>query len=83
MLTTTEKKDASIAAVIWVDPERMSGAPCFYGTRVPVKTLFDYLESGSTLEEFLEDFEGVTDEQAKAVIHLAMEGFLRELNRAA
>lgn len=38
------------------DPEIMHGVPVFRGTRVPVKTLFDYLEAGDTLEDFLEGF---------------------------
>ena len=47
------------AAFISVNPERMSGTPCFVGTRVPIKHLWDYLEGSDTLEEFLDDFEGV------------------------
>jgi uncharacterized protein (DUF433 family) len=53
--------------IIWINPDRMSGAPCFYGTRVPVKTLFDYLEGGQTLDDFLDGFPGVTREQAVAI----------------
>lgn len=65
--------------VIWINPGRMSGAPCFYGTRVPLQNLFDYLEGGDTLDQFLEDFEGVTREQATAVLELARIGLLTEL----
>ena len=60
----------------------MSGAPCFYGTRVPVKNLFDYLEGGQSLETFLEDFEGVSREQADAVLRLAMDSLLEQLKRS-
>jgi uncharacterized protein (DUF433 family) len=67
--------------IIWVNPERMSGAPCFAGTRVPVKNLFDYLEHGEPLDTFLDDFEGVTREQAEAVIALAARGLLGTLPR--
>lgn len=49
------------------DPEVMSGALCFTGTRVPVQNLFDYLE-GTSLEEFLRDFPSVSREAAVAVI---------------
>ena len=56
---------------IWVDPERLSGAPCFKGTRVPVDALFENLEAGLTLEQFLDEFEGVTREQAVAVLEYA------------
>jgi uncharacterized protein (DUF433 family) len=55
------------------DPEIMSGALCFAGTRVPVKNLFDYLEGSSTLEEFLEDFPTVSRERAIAVLEAARE----------
>jgi uncharacterized protein (DUF433 family) len=55
------------------DPEIMSGALCFTGTRVPVKTLFDYLEGSSTLEDFLEDFPTVSRERAVAVLEAARE----------
>ncbi len=60
----------------------MSGAPCFYGTRVPVKNLFDYLEGGQSLETFLDDFEGVSREQADAVLRLAMECLLEQLKQS-
>lgn len=46
------------------DPEIMHGAPVFRGTRVPVQTLFDYLEGGETLEDFLEGFPTVTRDLA-------------------
>jgi len=42
---------------IWVDPARMSGAPCFRGTRLPVQQLFDWIEDGVPLDEFLRDFQ--------------------------
>jgi uncharacterized protein (DUF433 family) len=47
-----------------VDPEIMSGEPCFAGTRVPVRALLDYLESGETLDEFLEQYPTVSRKQA-------------------
>lgn len=53
------------------DPEVMSGALCFAGTRVPVKNLFDYIEGSSSLEEFLEDFPSVSRERAVAVLEAA------------
>jgi uncharacterized protein (DUF433 family) len=54
----------SAADLITVDPEILGGTPVFKGTRVPVKTLFDYLESDYTLEEFLECFPSVTRDMA-------------------
>ena len=56
---------------IWVDPERMSGAPCFHGTRVPVESLFTNLESGLSLDEYLECFPDVSREQAVQVLEYA------------
>ena len=53
------------------DPEIMSGALCFSGTRVLVKNLFDYLEGSSSLEDFLEDFPSVSREKAVAVLEAA------------
>lgn len=56
---------------VWVDPERLSGAPCFRGTRVPVDSLFTNLESGLSLQEYLDCFPDVTREQAVAVLEYA------------
>ena len=53
------------------DPEIMHGTPVFCGTRVPVQTLFDYLESGETLEDFLEGFPTVSRDLALNVIERA------------
>jgi uncharacterized protein (DUF433 family) len=49
---------------ITVDPDILGGTPVFRGTRVPVKTLFEYLENGYSLDEFLECFPSVTREMA-------------------
>ncbi len=51
---------------VWSDPERPGGRVCFAGTRVPVDALFENLEAGLSLEEFLDEFKGVTREQAVA-----------------
>src|SRR4051794_18309531 len=67
--------------IVWVNPERMSGTPCFAGTRVPVQALFDYLEGGDTIDAFLSDFDGVSREQAEAVITLAAKGLLERIPR--
>lgn len=56
--------------LITCDPEIMSGTPVFRGTRVPVDTLFDWLESGFTLDEILDDFPSVSREQAVALLRL-------------
>ena len=61
---------------IKVDPEIMGGTPCFAGTRVPVKTLFDLLEKGRSLDYFLEHFPTVERAQAVAVLELAKQRVL-------
>lgn len=71
-------KDDLRARVMWQDPDRMSGAPCFTGTRVPVKTLFDYLEGGDSLDEFLAAFPGVSREQALGALRLGKDELLGE-----
>jgi uncharacterized protein (DUF433 family) len=55
------------------DPEIMSGTPVFAGTRVPIRNLFDYLEAGDPLDEFLDDFPTVTRDHAVAVLELCSE----------
>ena len=57
--------------VIHSDPAILGGTPVFVGTRVPVKTLLDYLEAGDSLDEFLDHFPSVSREQAVAVLELA------------
>ncbi|MFZ4693511.1 MAG: DUF433 domain-containing protein [Verrucomicrobiia bacterium] len=54
--------------LITIDPEILGGTPVFKGTRVPVRTLFDYLERDYTLEEFLECFPSVTREMACRIL---------------
>jgi uncharacterized protein (DUF433 family) len=53
------------------DPERCGGVWCFAGTRLPVVTLFEHLETGVTIDEFLEWFPGTTEEQVRQVIAFA------------
>jgi hypothetical protein len=53
MATITPKKEAEIEHLIWTDPERMSGTPCFYSTRVPVKTFSITSKAGRVLRHSL------------------------------
>ncbi len=57
--------------VINYDPDILGGTPVFYGTRIPIKNLFDYLESGDSIEVFLDDFEGVSKEQVIRVLEMS------------
>jgi uncharacterized protein (DUF433 family) len=72
-----------ISEVVEVDPEKMSGVPCFTGTRVPIGHLFEFLESGETLNEFLDQFPSVTREQALAALELSRESLLANHEIAA
>jgi uncharacterized protein (DUF433 family) len=58
-------------AFVHSDPETVGGTPIFVGTRVPVDALFDYLEGGYSLDQFLDDFPSVAPERAIAAIELA------------
>ena len=57
--------------VINIDPEILGGTPVFFGTRVQIENQFDYLETGDSIEVFLEDFEGVTNEQVIKVLEMS------------
>jgi len=63
-------------------PDILSGTPVFLGTRVPVRSLFDYLEGGDTLEEFLYQFPSVKREQAIAVLDAAYEAVTEDAHPA-
>ncbi|HLQ01262.1 MAG TPA: DUF433 domain-containing protein [Burkholderiales bacterium] len=68
--------------VIHSDPYIQGGEPVFVGTRVPVKNLFDYLEAGDSLDDFLKSFPSVTREQAVAALELAREALARDAHHA-
>ncbi len=69
-------------AVIHTNPHILGGTPVFVGTRVPVRSLLDYLEAGDSLDTFLDHFPSVTREQAVAVLELAKQ-MLADHARAA
>lgn len=71
-----------ISTVISIDPEIHSGAPVFAGTRVPVKTLFDHLEAGDSLEVFLDDFPSVSRDMAVAVLEEARAALMPDAHPA-
>ncbi len=62
--------------IITIDPEILGGAPVFNSTRVPVKTLFEYLENDYSLEEFLECFPSVTRDLARRVLECSEQALL-------
>ena len=59
--------------VVWVDPDRLSGAPCFRGTRIPVQMLIDHLAAGFSLDELLETVPSLDRSQAQRFLELAGE----------
>jgi uncharacterized protein (DUF433 family) len=63
---------------IEINPNKVSGTPVFAGTRVPIQNLFDYIEGGESLEDFLEGFPPITREQAIAVLELAKDSLFKE-----
>ena len=68
--------------VVHSDPDIQGGVPVFYGTRVPVKNLFDYLAAGDSLDKFLRSFPSVTREQAVAALELAREALAADAHTA-
>lgn len=69
-VVTADQKNGLDEAV-WVSPQRMSGTPCFRGTRVPVRSLIDFLEGGETIDEFIKLYPPVSREQVLAVLDFA------------
>jgi uncharacterized protein (DUF433 family) len=76
MEAMTVEQRALLADVVWIDPNRMSGQPCFKGTRVPIQALIDHIEGNSTLEDFLSGFPSVSREQAIQFIELAKDNLI-------
>ena len=66
-----------MSKVIVQDPEILGGEPVFKGTRVPVKSLFDHLEAGDSIQDFLEGFPTVTRDQAVAFLELGKDQLVR------
>jgi uncharacterized protein (DUF433 family) len=63
-------------SLIEVNPQKMSGTPVFRGTRVPIQNLFDCLEDGETIDQFLDQFPTVTKEQVNGILELSKERLL-------
>lgn len=68
-----------MSEVITRNPDIMGGEPCFRGTRVPFQNLLDYIEHGHTLDQFLEQFPGVTREMAIDALESAKESLLARI----
>ncbi|MGB3558370.1 MAG: DUF433 domain-containing protein [Geitlerinemataceae cyanobacterium] len=72
----------STSRVVHRDPDILGGTPVFLGTRVPIKTLLDYLEAGDSIDEFLDHFPSVCRDRAIAVLELAKEMLMAYANPA-
>ena len=70
-LTSGRLATMSTADLVTVNPNILGGTPVFKGTRVPIRTLFEYLERGYSLEQFLECFPSVTRDMACQVLELS------------
>jgi uncharacterized protein (DUF433 family) len=69
-VVTAEQKNR-LDEVVWMSPQRMSGTPCFRGTRVPVQSLIDLLEGGETIDQFLQLYPSISRQQVLTVLDLA------------
>lgn len=70
----------TLEQAIWIDPGRMSGAPCFRGSRLPVQQLFDWLADGVSLDEFVQEFQ-IDRRAATAVLNAASQALRTTASR--
>lgn len=70
-------------SVIQSSRDVLGGTPVFAGTRVPVQTLFEYLEAGDSLDDFLQDFPSVKRKQAQEVLEISKAALIRDQDEAA
>jgi uncharacterized protein (DUF433 family) len=79
---TTEQKSA-LSEIVAIDKEIMHGTPCFAGTRVPVQTLLDFLETGDTIDQFLAAYPYIPRKQVLAFLELSRDITLDQLTCAS
>ena len=80
-VVTAEQRNR-LDEAIWVSPQRMSGTPCFRGTRVPVQSLIDFIEGVETIDEFIKLYPPITREQVLAVLDFGDRQLLESANHA-
>ena len=68
--------------LIWQDKDRMSGAPCIYGTRIRVEDLFNWISNGHSIDEFLETYPNVPREKVLEILRLAEVELLKDFDAA-
>ncbi len=79
---TAEQKTA-LASLITIDKEVMHGTPCFTGTRVPIQTLIDFLETGESIDDFLAVYPYISREQVHAFLELSKDLTIEQLSCAS
>ena len=79
----TEEQRAALTSAITVDKEILHGTPCFAGTRVPVQTLLDFLQTGDSIDDFLAVYPYVTRQQVLAFLDLSKELTIEQLSCAS
>jgi uncharacterized protein (DUF433 family) len=79
----TAEQRTILASVIAIDKEIMHGAPCFTGTRVPVQTLLDFLETGESIDDFLAVYPYIPREQVHAFLELSKDLTVEQLSCAS
>lgn len=78
-----DEKNVTIDDIVWSDPKRVSGTPLFRDSRVPVRSLIDWLEGDYTVAEFLAAFPGITREQVHGFLEIAFREQVEPLDRTA
>jgi len=79
----TDEQRVALAGIIAIDKDIMHGTPCFSGTRVPVQTLFDFLERGESIDEFLNAYPYIPREHIKTLLELSKELTIEQISCAS
>jgi uncharacterized protein (DUF433 family) len=79
----TDEQRAALAGIIAIDKDIMHGTPCFSGTRVPVQTLFDFLETGESIDDFLKVYPYIRREQVHTFLELSKDIAIEQLSCAS
>jgi len=79
----TQEQTAALARSISIDKDVLHGSPCFTGSRVPVQTLVDFLETGESIDDFLAVYPYIPREQVLSFLELSKESAIEQLSRAS
>jgi len=78
-----DEQRAALPGIVIIDKDIMHGTPCFAGTRVPVQTLFDFLETGETIDEFLKVYPYIPREHVEAFLEVSKELTIEQISCAS